>query len=793
MGILSKYTNWLHTGFPADTVEKLPSVEPDGTTNIPGLYIVGDLVGIPLLKFSADSGARAVQTICTENSFKAGQNEAGCRDLVIIGGGVSGFAAALEAHKAGLDFVLLESSGAFSTIANFPRGKQIYTYPTEMTPAGEIQFRAKTKELLLEELRAQTLEQGITADNARAERVKRKGKQLEVSIAGGESITAQRVIVAIGRSGNFRKLGVEGEDLDKVSNRLHDPSAFSDKAVLVVGGGDSALETAIAIAQCGGHVTLSYRKSEFARPKPDNIAQIEMLRRDPMVDVEAEEPSSAPATTNSQHKAGSIDLQLGTSVTEIAEDSISLRTAEGVTRFDNDAVFSMIGREAPLDFFRRSGVKIRGETRGLEWIPLAIFFAVIWFIYDWKNQGFIYQAFPVFGSSESFPANIPATLSSLGDWWQVAVADKTTVIGTLAVSMSSESFYYTLLYSLAIVWFGIRRIRRRKTPYVKLQTWTLMSVQVLPLFLLPELILPWLGYNGWYDSGAGQWFADSLFEPYISQEALAAHQWPDGYHPRAYWRAYGFILAWPLMVYNIFTTAPIWPWIILGFIQTFVLIPLLVRKWGKGAYCGWICSCGALAETVGDTLRDKMPHGPKWNRLNMLGQAILGIAFVLLALRVWGWAFPQGDIDAVFMSLLEGGKNAEGKLVQPLSWKWAVDVLLGGILGVGLYIKYSGRIWCRFACPLAALMHIYAKFSRFRIIPEQKKCISCRVCTSVCHMGIDVMNFANKGLPMSDTECVRCSACVQSCPTGVLSFGEIDPNTGAVIRTDKLPPCRGSM
>ena len=98
-------------------------------------------------------------------------------------------------------------------------------------------------------------------------------------------------------------------------------------------------------------------------------------------------------------------------------------------------------------------------------------------------------------------------------------------------------------------------------------------------------------------------------------------------------------------------------------------------------------------------------------------------------------------------------------------------MFLAGVLGYGFYFWFSGRVWCRFACPLAALMHIYARFSRFRIVADKKKCISCNVCTSVCHQGIDVMNFANKGLPMQDPECVRCSACVQSCPTGVLAFG----------------------
>ena len=89
-------------------------------------------------------------------------------------------------------------------------------------------------------------------------------------------------------------------------------------------------------------------------------------------------------------------------------------------------------------------------------------------------------------------------------------------------------------------------------------------------------------------------------------------------------------------------------------------------------------------------------------------------------------------------------------------------------------------------------MHIYARFSQFRIVADKKKCISCNVCTSVCHQGIDVMNFANKGNHMEDPQCVRCSACVQSCPTGVLSFGRINRKTSNVIALDKLqaPPVR---
>ena len=160
----------------------------------------------------------------------------------------------------------------------------------------------------------------------------------------------------------------------------------------------------------------------------------------------------------------------------------------------------------------------------------------------------------------------------------------------------------------------------------------------------------------------------------------------------------------------------------------------------------------------------------------MVGQGVLVIAFIFLVLRIIGWVTPWEGFSKAIAGFID--KNGL------LSYKVMIDLWLAGAIGYGLYFHYSGRAWCRFACPLAALMHIYARFSQFRIFAEKKKCISCNVCTSVCHQGIDIMNFANKGLPMEDPECVRCSACVQSCPTGVLTFGRYDA-AGNIIK-DRL-------
>lgn len=773
MGIIARYTRWLHTGWPAGTVEKLPETDDEGRTNIPGVRVVGDLTGIPLLKFSADSGARAVQRILAEADFQKarGGEAADVYDIAIIGGGVSGGAAAIEAKKHGLRYVLFEAAEPFSTIKNFPRGKPIYTYPTEMVPAGELTFRHEVKEPLVEDLDRQLAEAAIEPTRARIEKIDRRGGLFELVHGGakkGEDPTitrALRVIVGIGRSGNFRKLGVPGEQLDKVYNRLHDPQEFRGQKVLVVGGGDSAMEAAIALTACGADVTLSYRKPEFSRPKPENVEKLRALAADPSAETEVEHPTSERVTTGistqmlpKPRTGGTLRIEMASQVRAIEPDAVVLKLADGTeARIANDVVFPMIGREPPLDFFRRSGIRITGEWTPKMWVGLVAFLSFCVFVYHWKS----YYWFP----SDAF--NPSHWMERVRAWIGEAANDRTTFLYTLTASASGPSFYYTLLYSSAIAYFGWRRIQRRRTPYVKWQTLTLIAMQWLPLFILPEIVLPWMGRNGFFTDGAMlQPLADQFFERYdqVGEE-------------RAYWRAYGFILAWPLMVYNWFTHQPIWGWLVLGGIQTFVIIPLMLRRWGKGAYCGWVCSCGALAETMGDTHRHKMPHGPKWNRLNMLGQGILLLAFTFLGLRIWGWIWPEGYVASHFDSWLQGE--------SPATYKWFVDVALAGFLGVGLYFHFSGRVWCRFACPLAALMHVYTRFSKFRIFPEKKKCISCNVCTSVCHQGIDIMNFANKGIPMEDPECVRCSACVQSCPTGVLKFGRY--GKGGVIVFDRIP------
>ncbi|NJK91360.1 MAG: 4Fe-4S binding protein [Blastochloris sp.] len=419
--------------------------------------------------------------------------------------------------------------------------------------------------------------------------------------------------------------------------------------------------------RCGARVTLSYRKKEFSRPKPENIAKLQQLAENPMADVAITTPSServttaADSTLRGDAAPGRVTLALGSQVCEIRPDAVTLRLADGTEKTEpNDAVFSMIGREAPLDFFRRAGIRINGEWKLQDYSLMGLFLLFCFWLYHWKSS----KDIPFYGSLPDWLNWKPVELWLWIQSHLPAAADPATLLGTLKISASGPSFYYTLAYSLIIVIFGWRRIQRRRTPYVKVQTLSLIAFQCLPLFLLPELILPLLGHNGFFDHSWLKSLADEFF-PAVTYG-----------HGREYWRAYGLILAWPLFVYNFFTEHPMTGWLIVGCLQTFVIIPLIVWRWGKGAYCGWVCSCGALAETLGDQHRHKMPHGPAWNRLNVLGQIILAFAFALMLLRILGWmdvAWAKNLFDQGF------------KKIPLINYAWFVDIVLAGILGYGFY------------------------------------------------------------------------------------------------------------
>ena len=800
MGVIKKYFNWLQKDVPTGEVERYPEIDEKGETSVKGIYIIGDLTGIPLLRLSAESGTNIINHFEKDEEFqkqRRSNKDSAVYDLVIVGAGPGGIAAGIEANKHGWKFKILESSQKFNTIINFPKGKPIFAEPEDYIQRSDLKIDNGTKESLLSDLENHIKDIDLPInEDVTVEKIDKKKDYFEL-ITERENYKALRIILATGKSGNARMLRIPGENLPKVFNRLFDPADASGQEVLVVGGGDSALETAITTAKYAHSVTLSYRKPSFARPKEGNANALNKL-------VEA----------------GKIKLLMETKVKEIKENEVILTEKSGKEfTLKNSMVFTMIGGELPTQFFKRSGIKMEGEFSLNAKLQFALLLLVSGVIYFGKSSAYFYKE--LFGKLDSFgevigylfttefwgkfltlPGVLLSTLFSeqvriwsvtkyisaavayfcfiavviLGIYllikfikdnyktfslnWKtfkfayfISVAIFFAVVffggryfGVLVFD-KPQSFWYTGLYSLTILIFGLRRIKMKPTTYIKLQTWTLILIQALPLFILPEFIFPAMGSTGLLGGNDG----------FIMSQVFPKE---------SYWRSYGFILAWPLNMNNLYSSNITTFWLLFSLFQTFVVIPFIVYKWGKGAYCGWICSCGALAETLGDEYRTLAQHGPKAKKWENFGQWALLAAFIVTGLKL---VSVLHNTEIVII-------NETVSYTADFFHKFyyiGIDVIFAGVLGLGVYFFLSGRVWCRFGCPLAALMHIYNRFSPYRIFSEKKKCISCNICTKVCHMGIDVMNYANKGIPMNDAECVRCSACVVNCPTEVLSFGSL--------------------
>ncbi len=285
-----------------------------------------------------------------------------------------------------------------------------------------------------------------------------------------------------------------------------------------------------------------------------------MLEHDPKANVQVECPSSERVTTAFTSEMmknappGSVTLAMATTVTGIEPDKVTLKKEDGTeVVLPNDNVFSMIGREAPLDFFRRSGLHVSGDWRPITWISCIAFLLFCVVLYHWKSNH--PQEIPVqrwASQAQAFPYNVPKAFDAAGGRIAEWCSRETNLLYTIKRGFGNPSFYYTLAYCTCVLVFGIKRIRRRRTPYVKWQTIVLICSQWIPLFILPEIILPWMGHNGFFEPGRPmRWLADQLFESYDGSLG----------HERAYWRAYGLILAFPLNVYNVFTEHPMWLWL----------------------------------------------------------------------------------------------------------------------------------------------------------------------------------------------------------------------------------------
>jgi thioredoxin reductase (NADPH) len=312
----------------------IPDVKENFETNMPGIFIAGELGGMGLIRNAVEQGSQALENILKVNGI--GNRKQEVFDLVIVGAGPAGIAASLGALSNKLNFVTVEQETLGGTVAHYPRGKLVMTAPVQMPMVGKIRFTETTKEQLLDFWQKVEKKTGVTIQyQERVEEITAQGEGYLVTTTKG-SYRTRTVLLAIGRRGTPRKLGVPGEDLPKVVYRLIDAGQYRGQDVLVVGGGDSALEAAVSLAeQPDTRVTVSYRSGAFSRAKEKN--------RKKVAQAESE---------------GRLTVVFNSNVKLIKKDSVLIDHDGELLEIRNDDVIVSAGGVLPTPFLKKIGIQV---------------------------------------------------------------------------------------------------------------------------------------------------------------------------------------------------------------------------------------------------------------------------------------------------------------------------------------------------------------------------------------------------------------------------------------------------
>lgn len=313
----------------------IPILTPEFETNIPGIFIAGELGGMGLIRNATNQGRQAVEAILKRPGIGGGN----ALDLVIIGAGPAGISSSLAALQRRLRFITLEQDTLGGTVAHYPRGKIIMTSPVELPIYGRVNFRETSKESLIDLWTDVVDKTGLKIQyQERMENITKHPEGYVVESNKRRYLT-KNILLCIGRRGTPRKLDVPGEEQNKVVYSLTDPEQYRGQHVLVVGGGNSALEAAVSIAEePDTTVTLSYRSPKFSRAAPKNLDRVKLLEQE-----------------------GRLKVILESNVQTIDPDKVVLDYKGETLEMHNDAVIVCAGGVLPTPLLKRVGIDV--ETK----------------------------------------------------------------------------------------------------------------------------------------------------------------------------------------------------------------------------------------------------------------------------------------------------------------------------------------------------------------------------------------------------------------------------------------------
>jgi thioredoxin reductase (NADPH) len=313
----------------------IPFISPNFETNVPGIFIAGELGGMGLIRNAVTQGKQAIDSIRKQRRKSKGK----LLDVVIIGAGPAGFTASLAAMEHKLGAVTIEQETLGGTVSHYPRGKIVMTAPVVLPLIGKATFRETTKEALLKFWTDIEKRTRVKINyQERVEGIQNKGSHFEVKTTK-KIYPTRNVLLSIGRRGTPRKLDVPGEESSKVVYRLIDPEQYRGKHVLVVGGGDSAMEAAVSISEeKGTTVAISYRSEAFSRAKQKNRDKVEAAS-----------------------KAGRLKVFLSSNVKSIEKEQVHIEHNGTISALRNDTVIICAGGILPTGFLKDIGIEV--ETK----------------------------------------------------------------------------------------------------------------------------------------------------------------------------------------------------------------------------------------------------------------------------------------------------------------------------------------------------------------------------------------------------------------------------------------------
>ena len=315
----------------------IPALTPTFETSQTGIYIAGELGGMGLIRNAVEQGRQAMQAIAKSLTKRPDLDVDA--DVVVVGAGPAGISASLQAKEQGLRCITIDQESLGGTVAHFPKNKLVMTQPAILPIVGKMNFSEIQKEDLLEFWGKVIDEQKIKINfNEKVEAISSKNHKFVIKTPE-RSYTAHRILLTIGRRGSPRKLDVKGEEQSKVVYRMSDPEQYKESHVLVVGGGDSALEAACSIAELGNpNVTLCYRSGAFSRAKGKNRKRVDALS-----------------------ESGKLRVMLNCTPVSIGQTEVVLKQADESISMDNDNVIICAGGILPFQFLRDIGIDV--ETK----------------------------------------------------------------------------------------------------------------------------------------------------------------------------------------------------------------------------------------------------------------------------------------------------------------------------------------------------------------------------------------------------------------------------------------------